>query len=101
MPSRFTGRFWQRIPRMRTALHLLGVIVGGYGRLDASVDLIRRAIASNPKVAGYHYNLGNTLFQQNHFDLAISAYENALRLKPDFADAWFNLGNTLLMTRQD
>ena len=48
-------------PNHADALHLLGVLAVQAGRLDAAVELIRRAIRLKPDLAGAHVNLGNVL----------------------------------------
>src|SRR5215467_3118688 len=50
---------WQ--PNHFDALHLLGVITLQTRRTERGVELIKRAIGLNPKVAAAHSNLGNAL----------------------------------------
>ena len=73
------------------ALHLLGMLAAQAGRLDAAVELIRRAVRSKPDYAEAHSNLGNVL-RQGQLDEAIAAYRQAIPLKPDLANAR-NLAN--------
>ena len=43
-------------PGHAAALHLLGVAVAKAGNLDEAIELIRKAIASNPYVPEFHSN---------------------------------------------
>lgn len=81
-----------RQPGHAEALHLLGVVAGQVGRADAGIELIRRAIAVNPAVANYHFNLGNLLRDEGLLSEATLAYRDALRLKPGLAEAHNNIG---------
>ncbi|MDP6622166.1 MAG: tetratricopeptide repeat protein, partial [Alphaproteobacteria bacterium] len=45
-------------PGQPDALHLLGVIAHQQGRHRQAVERIEAAIAANPRVAAFHYNLG-------------------------------------------
>jgi tetratricopeptide (TPR) repeat protein len=51
-----------------------------------------------PESAEAHFNLGNTLLDLHHLDLAIAAYQKAVQLKSDFKEALNNAGNVLVMT---
>jgi len=75
------------------ALHLSGVIAHQTGRQDAAVQLIKRAIAMDPKEASFYVNLGNALMEQGHLDEAIGCYGRAHQMAPDSAELCFNLGN--------
>ena len=87
-------------PDHADALHLLGVLVGQRGQLDAAVELIRRAIAICSTDAFYYGNLGNTLKIAGQLDQAIASYRHAIRIKPDYADAHHNLGVALRLKGQ-
>jgi tetratricopeptide (TPR) repeat protein len=81
--------------RHADSLHLLGMIEHQRGRHDISVQMIRQAIAINPKEAAYHSNLGTILQAQGKLDDAAACFERALVLKPDWAEVHSNLGNVL------
>ena len=80
------------------ALHMLGVLSGQAGQLDAAVELIRRAIRIKPDSAIAQNNLGTALAKCGRIDEAIAALRQAIRLKPDYADAYYNLGSALRET---
>ncbi len=82
-------------PDHADAWHLLGVLAGQVGRLDAAIDLIGRAIAINADVAMYHSNLGEIHRRSGQPEPAIARFERALELNPDSAEAHNNLGNVL------
>ncbi|MGD0389079.1 MAG: tetratricopeptide repeat protein [Tepidisphaeraceae bacterium] len=82
-------------PNHANALHLLGAIAIQVGRLDAGIELIRRAIAIDPAIAEYHSNLSVALRQKGQLDEAISSCREALRLQGDYADAHYNLSVAL------
>ncbi|MGB8167556.1 MAG: tetratricopeptide repeat protein [Chthoniobacteraceae bacterium] len=83
-------------PSHADALHLLGIIVGGAGRHDLAVQMIRQAIALVPDSHFFHSNLGNELRELGHRDEAIAEYRRALEIAPGYADAQNNLGTALL-----
>lgn len=82
-------------PNNPDALHLLGVLAIQSGRPAVAVDLIRKAIARDGRMAAYHDNLGSALAASGKPADAANAHTQALRLQPDFAQARFNLGNAL------
>ena len=49
-----------QVPNHADALHLLGLVAFQTGHYDAAIELIGRAVASNPAVAAYHCNLGES-----------------------------------------
>jgi hypothetical protein len=77
------------------SLHLLGMVAFQYGRHDAAVEMIRRAIAINQNGAAYHSNLGTVLQAQGRLEDAAASYERALALQPQLAEVHTNLGNIL------
>ncbi len=78
------------------ALHLLGVIASQVGRHDVAVDLIGRAIASDPFNSVYHSNQGLALASLQRFEGALASYERALSLRPGNAEVLYNRGNAFL-----
>jgi len=77
------------------ALHLLGVLSAQLGKLDAAVELIRRAVLLKPGDATANYDLGKTLIGLGRLDEAIASLQQAIRIKPDYAEAYSNLGIAL------
>ncbi len=90
----FAGVLAQQ-PRNADALHLLGVLSGQRDNPRAAVEFIERAIAINPKVALFHFNLGISLNSIGRFAQATAAYRTAVELKPDFAPGHNNLSVAL------
>ena len=93
--ERCYGEVLQRQPDHFDALHLLGVITCQTRRTDRGVELIKRAIGLNPKIAAAHSNLGNALMDLKRPGEALASYDKAIALKPDFAEAHNNRGNAL------
>ena len=85
----------QQRPNHFSALHLLGVIALQTGRTERGVELIKKAIGLNPKVAAAHNNLGNALRDLKRPAEALASYDKAIALKPDYAEAHNNLGTAL------
>ena len=94
--ERCYGEVLQRQPDHFDALHLLGVIAHQTRRTERGVELIKRAIGLNPKVAEAHNNLGNALRALKRPAEALASYDKAIALKPDFSAAHFNRGNALM-----
>ncbi len=64
------------------------------GRAHEAVDLLREALASRPRDALLHNNLGSALRACGDADAALAAFARACELAPDLAAAWFNLGKS-------
>src|SRR5262245_11797142 len=82
-------------PDQPEALLLLAEICTARGRPDEAIDLLRRAVARNPRVAGLHAALGNAQFVARRLDDAIASYRQALALDPRLVPAHNNLGNAV------
>ena len=57
-----------------------------------AVELLKTAIALQPKVAMVHYNLGRVYQITNELELAIEAFKHAVDLNPEFVAALHELG---------
>lgn len=62
------------------------------GKIDAAVEMYRKAIDRYPDIPAAYYNLGVVLAEQKRFDIATKMYDRALELKPDHIEALCNLG---------
>jgi protein O-GlcNAc transferase len=87
-------------PRHSKATHLLGMLEAQNGRLDAGIELIRRAIALEPGVAAYHSNLCELLRKAGKLEEAIVQGRRAVAIGPDNLETHNNLGLALSDTRQ-
>jgi protein O-GlcNAc transferase len=94
--ERCYGEVLQGQPDHFDALHLLGVIARQTTRPKRAVELIKKAIGLNPRVAEAHNNLGNALRDLKRPAEALASYAEAIALKPDFPEAHNNRGNALL-----
>jgi tetratricopeptide (TPR) repeat protein len=84
-------RVLARDPRDARALHLLGLIAAGRRDQARAAVLIQSAIAADPAVGLYHFNLGNALRELGRADDAAAGYARATTLDPGRFAAWFNL----------
>jgi len=80
-----------RDPKHPDLLHLFGYLRVGSGQLQEGIALIEEAIKLAPKVALFHYNLGNALFAQQDKKRALGCFQKAVRFDPKFKDAIDNL----------
>ena len=78
------------------ALHMLAVLHGQRGNLDAADRFFQNAAEIKPDYAPCHYNHGNVLFALKQFEKAIACYDRALAIVPGYIEAHFNRGNALL-----
>ncbi len=90
------GEVLRKQPNHFDALHLLGVIAFQTRRTERAVELIRKAIGLNAKVAAAHNNLGVALMDLKRHADALASYDKAIALKPDSAEAYYNRGNALV-----
>jgi tetratricopeptide (TPR) repeat protein len=82
-------------PSQSEATHELGIIHAQLGRIEAALDLLRRAIALRPDDSLAHFNHAKTLDQLRRENQALAGYDMALRLRPDFAEAGLNRAQLL------
>jgi len=90
----FTARFWRSKPNHADAWHLLGVLAAQTERLDAAMDLFRRAISICSTNALYHVNLGKALRPRGNSTRQSLRIGRPFRLMPNYAEAHFGLGST-------
>ncbi len=84
-----------RNARQADAWHLLGVLDYQRGRLQAAVERIGRAIALQPKAAGYHANLASVQAARGQLRAAAETYRQALALEPQEAELVLKRGSLL------
>ena len=82
-------------PAHHEALHYSGLVARQQERMQDAIELLQRAIKSDPADAMCLCNLGNLLSEQGELLQAIDVYRKALSVKPDYVDAQYNLANTL------
>jgi tetratricopeptide (TPR) repeat protein len=79
-------------PGHAEALHLLGIVTHDAGKPDEAIDLVRQAIASEPRVPLYHSNLCEMCRLAKRTDEAVAAGRLAIALAPNYPQALNNLG---------
>jgi len=87
--------YWEVLrqqPNHFDVLNLLGVIALQTRRTERAVELIKKAIGLNAKIASTHRNLGNALWDLKRPEEALASYDRAIALKPDYAEAHYNRG---------
>jgi predicted O-linked N-acetylglucosamine transferase (SPINDLY family) len=87
----------QAVPDQPQALHLLGIAAFQQGHRPEALELLRRAVRSDPHFAIALNDLGNLLAQTGMRDEAGARYRQAIAESPHFAEAHNNLGNLLQM----
>ena len=75
-------------PQNADALHLLGVVAYQTKNYQGAVDLIGKAIESNPNHAAYYSNRGLALQEVRQLEAALSSYDKAISLQPIYAEAF-------------
>jgi tetratricopeptide (TPR) repeat protein len=84
-------------PRDARVLHLLGLLTAQAGQTARGSDLIRRALAIDPRRFLAHRDLANILLQSGNFSGALASYDSALTLKPHVPEILNNRGTALRM----
>ena len=80
-------RVLARLPRHADAMHLLGVAALQQGDPARAAELIRAALAIEPRAAGMYANLAEAYRTLKDETLALKCCEQALRLQPRFVQA--------------
>lgn len=81
-------------------LNLMGLIAQAKGLHEQACGWFYRAIRQAPDAAAFYFNLGLSLFNDNHPHEAVDAYQKAITLQPRqkesynyLAEVWRSLGN--------
>ena len=74
------------------AWHLLGMVAYQEKNYTLASDLIQKAIAINPGMAGYYSNHGLVLRELGQFEMALASYEKSLSIRPGVAETYNNQG---------
>ncbi|MBV9739616.1 MAG: glycosyltransferase family protein [Hyphomicrobiales bacterium] len=82
----------EAVPGHAETLHLLGIIAHQAGNAAVAIELLRQAVASDPRVPLYHCNLGEMCRLAGRVDEALAAGRQALALRPTYPEALNNLG---------
>ncbi|MEA3225574.1 MAG: tetratricopeptide repeat protein [Planctomycetota bacterium] len=85
----------QEQPENPVALHSLGALAYQKSQYDLALDLVGRAISSNPRIPQFHNTLGVILEAQGRPGEAVDAYSQAVSLKADYAEAHNNMAIAL------
>jgi tetratricopeptide (TPR) repeat protein len=85
----------RRYPNHFDALHGLAIIAAQTGRPERAVELFRKAIKLNSKVASTHRNLGIALKELKRSNNALLSFDKAIALKPDYAECHNSRGLAL------
>jgi tetratricopeptide (TPR) repeat protein len=85
----------QQRPDHFEALHRLGIIAAQTHQTKRAVELFRRAIALNERIASVHRNLGNALLELGTPNDALLCYERAIALSPGDAGSYHGRGLAL------
>jgi predicted O-linked N-acetylglucosamine transferase (SPINDLY family) len=86
----------RRAPDHADALHLSGVIAAQRGDAGRALELMSRALASNPMLIPGYVNRALALHELGQHDEALSSLARAIELQPDCADAHYQRGVILL-----
>ena len=74
------------------AWHLLGMVAYQEKNQTLASELIHKAIAINPNMAGYYSNLGLVLRELGKFEAALASYQKSLSIRPGIAETYNNQG---------
>jgi Tfp pilus assembly protein PilF len=91
----------QNYPESHRAWFILGLALGGMGRIGDAEQAIRTALRLQDDSGEAHYQLGGLLFIQGRPIEARKAFQRAVQLRPLFAEAHYMLGQCRLQTGDD
>jgi len=91
------------LPQHFHSLHVLGIIAGQKNNPKKAVELIGRAIESDPnnKAAGAaHMNMGLAFMELGKLDAALASYDRAIAINSEYADAHYSRAVVLQALRR-
>lgn len=74
--------------------------IGDAGKINAQIEVLKKAIAENPEDAGVRRILAGIYLRQNRIDEAVELYEDILRIKPNDAATTKDLARCHLKSQQ-
>jgi Flp pilus assembly protein TadD len=83
------------LPAELAARRPLVALFRRHGRLAEAEQLCHNRLTQAPNDAEAWFDLGNILYDAEHFEPAAKAFRTVLQFQPDHADATENLGHTL------
>jgi Flp pilus assembly protein TadD len=92
--SAVAARAYEHYPRHPTVLNMMASEAISEEDFDAAIALLRQAIASEPKIAKLHLNLGVALSHIERHAEAAAAVEQGIALDPRVSGAYRLLGDT-------
>ncbi len=78
----------------------LGIAYSEEGKIENSIQVLRKLIASHPDFIEAYINLGTVYGRQEHFDKAVKSYRQALKFDPGNLEALLSLGIALVAKLQ-
>lgn len=95
--ERVLAPLWNASPRKPAqAMHLMALIRSAQGRTPEAEQLLRNAIAAEPRDPEQHANLGSILVRSGRAEEAARAFGAALSLSPAMPAAQFGLAQALV-----
>ncbi|AFY70653.1 glycosyl transferase family 9 [Thalassoporum mexicanum PCC 7367] len=79
-------------PHQPIACYLMARALQAQGRKLEAQQYYQRAVESDANLVDAHLQLGNSLFMEARFGLAIASYERVIQLQPDHKEAHYYLG---------
>jgi tetratricopeptide (TPR) repeat protein len=61
------------------------------GKMDQSLELLKKVAEINPDHAEAHFGMGSIYFRQNMFDDAVKEFTKVTRIKPEYVEAYQRL----------
>ncbi|MBI2470745.1 MAG: tetratricopeptide repeat protein [Planctomycetes bacterium] len=61
------------------------------GKMDQSLEMLRKVVEINPDHAEAHFGMGSIYFRQNMFDDAVKEFTKVTRIKPEYVEAYQRL----------
>ena len=83
-------------PNWPEALNNLSLALRASGDLDGAINLLEKAVASNPSTIKLRYSLAETYDEDCQFTKSLQTYQNTLELEPDNAVTLSRIGSILL-----
>jgi len=82
----------KEFPEHQFAWKILAAVLKQTGRINESLNIIKKCIQLNPQDSTNHNNLGVVLQELNRVDEARACFGKAIKLQPEYAEAHCNLG---------